>query len=233
MEIQKIEKSTISNQVYEQLKENMISGTLKTGDKIPSENELAESFGVSRVSIRQALSKLMALGLIETRLGEGSFVRKIEPGIVLRDMIPHFYLNRESIKEVLEFRLIYEVEAASLAAKRIKEDEIEALKNKLDIMIENRDNIEKYSKVDLEYHLLVSKSTRNSFVIQLNYIMNEMLHATIKGLTLDVGSENGIMYHTLLLEALRAHDSEKSRKVMREHLEITLQNYINKTNIKK
>ena len=71
-----VKKSSASDQVFEQLKDNLIQGTWKPGEKLASENELASLFGVSRITIRQALSRLAALGLVETRLGEGSFVEK-------------------------------------------------------------------------------------------------------------------------------------------------------------
>ena len=79
-----VKKSSASDQVFEQLKDNLIQGTWKPGEKLASENELASLFGVSRITIRQALSRLAALGLVETRLGEGSFVAEPKPGMYMQ-----------------------------------------------------------------------------------------------------------------------------------------------------
>ena len=74
MAIQKISRASIGDQVYQQMKDQIVNGEWKAGDRLPSENELAEQFGVSRVTVRGALQKLAALGLIETKLGDGSYV---------------------------------------------------------------------------------------------------------------------------------------------------------------
>ena len=73
MAIKKVVKSSVSQQVFDQLREQILSGSWKPGQKLPSENELAAQFGVSRVTVRNALQKLSGLGLLETRFGEGSF----------------------------------------------------------------------------------------------------------------------------------------------------------------
>ena len=73
MQITPIQKVNVVEEIFDQLQSMLIEGTWKPGDKIPSENELSETFGVSRMTIRQALQKMKALGLIETRSGSGSF----------------------------------------------------------------------------------------------------------------------------------------------------------------
>lgn len=82
MVIKPINKVNVSEQVFSQLKKAIVEGVWKPGDKIPSENELASSFGVSRMTVRQSLQKLIALGLIETKLGDGSYVRVLEAVIL-------------------------------------------------------------------------------------------------------------------------------------------------------
>jgi GntR family transcriptional repressor for pyruvate dehydrogenase complex len=77
MEIEKIKRVNIGDQVYEKLQKMIFDGNWKSGDKLPSENVLAESFGVSRMTIRQELQKLVAIGLVETRIGEGSYVKEL------------------------------------------------------------------------------------------------------------------------------------------------------------
>ena len=127
MPIQPINRQFVSEQVYEQLKHQLLTGEWKPGDKIPSENELAAAFGVSRVTVRHALQKLTALGLIETRVGEGAFVKEIKPGIYMNNMYPLVYLGKDSVVEVMEFRTIIEVGAAGMAAERITDKDIEKL----------------------------------------------------------------------------------------------------------
>ena len=82
--------------MFEQLKDNLIQGTWKPGEKLASENELASLFGVSRITIRQALSRLAALGLVETRLGEGSFVAEQSPGCICRASFQRYFCRKKT-----------------------------------------------------------------------------------------------------------------------------------------
>ena len=99
MAIQKVVKSSVSQQVFDQLRQQILSGSWKPGDKLPSENELAAQFGVSRVTVRNALQKLSGLGLLETRFGEGSFIRGPEAGAALNQLVPMVYLGRETLRD--------------------------------------------------------------------------------------------------------------------------------------
>lgn len=225
MEIKKIEKASISDQVYDQLKKYLIQGVWKPGDKLPSENDLGKSFGVSRITIRQALSKLTILGLLETRTGEGSFVKELTPGIYVNEMIPVTYLGKQSMNEVFEFRMIMEVESAGLAARKISEEELLALEESVKRMSEYKDNLEKYVDEDQKFHMIISKSTGNSLIVQMNEIVRDVIRETINSLTKHVGMGIGLKYHKLLIEALRARDEEKAKKLMKEHLMEAFENY--------
>ncbi|MDE7214060.1 MAG: winged helix-turn-helix domain-containing protein, partial [Anaeroplasmataceae bacterium] len=97
MEFKPIKRVSVSEQIFEQIKEKIISGELKPGDKLPSENEFCKIYGVSRIAVRQALNTLLTLGLIETKFGEGSFVKQPSSGQVLNRLIPHTFLNEKSL----------------------------------------------------------------------------------------------------------------------------------------
>jgi len=218
MGIVPIKKESISEQVYKQLRDNLIDGTWKAGDKIPSENELANAFGISRVSVRQALSKLMTLGLIETRLGEGSFVKRIRPGVYMKDMIPLLYLSQESTEEVLEFRQIIEVETAGVAALKMTEKDILQLEEKFRLMQKYRDDLIRYTDEDLNFHKIIAYATDNSMVIQITDILQDVLRETIKNLTTKVGVSNGLYYHEQLIKAFKEKDADQVKKLMHKHL---------------
>lgn len=220
MSIRPIVKETVSDKVYGQLRDNLINGTWKPGDKIPSENELSEAFGVSRVTVRQALSKLITLGLIETRLGEGSYVKEIKPGIYINEMIPHMYLGKESIKEVMEFRQVIEVATVGIAAKKIEEKDTKVLRNIWEQMKEasKREEFDKYVEEDLEFHSYISSITKNSMIIQLNYIVKEIIKESIRNVTESIGTENGLKYHERIIKALEEHDEEEAKRWMSEHM---------------
>ena len=226
MEIKPIKKVNISDQVYEHLREQLISGVWKQGEKIPSENELAALFGVSRVTIRQALSRLNTLGLLETKLGEGTFVKELKPGIYMKEIIPYVYLNNESEREVLEFRLVIEVETARIAASKITDEEILLLEKSLKKMLKNKGDIEKYVEEDLNFHMIIAKSTKNSLVIEVNNIVRNIIRRMIRTATEKIGHEVGLKYHRLLIEAFRKRDADTASDMMREHLQQVLERLV-------
>jgi GntR family transcriptional repressor for pyruvate dehydrogenase complex len=226
LEIKPIKKVNISDQVYEQLREQLISGVWKQGEKIPSENELAALFGVSRVTIRQALSRLNTLGLLETKLGEGTFVKELKPGIYMKEIIPYVYLNNESEREVLEFRLVIEVETARIAASKITDEEILLLEKSLKKMLKNKGDIEKYVEEDLNFHMIIAKSTKNSLVIEVNNIVRNIIRRMIRTATEKIGHEVGLKYHRLLIEAFRKRDADTASDMMREHLQQVLERLV-------
>ena len=133
MRIAPIVKTKISDQVFEQMKQQMLRGEWKPGEKLPSENQLAEAFGVSRVTIRHALQKLTVLGLIQTTLGEGSFVKEAQLGVFINPMIPMAYLKERNTLEVLDFRYLVEIETTGMAVQRATDKDIRILK---DLLIE-------------------------------------------------------------------------------------------------
>ncbi len=219
MPIKKVTRQSIGEQVFEQLKEQIFNNEWKRGEKIPSENDLAVSFGVSRITVRQALQKLTALGLIETRFGEGSFIREAVPGINMNPLIPIAYLNENSLMEILEYRKVLEGNVAELATEKASADELEKLEDAYKLMEQVRDDLEKFSKADLNFHLLLANMTKNSLIMQTFHIFNDVLNRAFSQIVSKRGNSAGIYYHKLLLEAIKSGNSGEAKKIMQEHME--------------
>jgi GntR family transcriptional repressor for pyruvate dehydrogenase complex len=220
-----IKRTNISEQVFDQMKQQLLEGTWVAGQKLPSENELAEAFGVSRITVRQALQKLTVLGLTETKLGEGSFVKEFTPGTYMNAMIPAMYLSSSSVQEVLEFRLIIEVETTGIAALKATDQDIQRLSRSLQRMEENRNNINRYTQEDFHFHMILAEITENSLVVRLMELLTDILEATIQNATKTIGDEIGLKYHRLILDAVKNHDYEKAKSAMREHVDMTLKSF--------
>ena len=131
----KIVKVSIVDQVCDAVKKDIMNGTWKAGEKIPSESELAEQFGVNRLSVRMALQKLNTLGLIETRVGEGSFVRDFSLGPFLSE-ISFIYSSDEKYREVRQLRELLEGDSINIAIQSATQEEIDELKRALDLYFE-------------------------------------------------------------------------------------------------
>lgn len=218
MSIKPIKKVNVSEQVFEQMKELLTKGEWKPGEKLPSENELAEKFCVSRITVRQALQKLNVLGLLDTRLGEGSFVREIEPGDSMNALLPAVLLNRDMLIQVEEFREIVEVESVKLAAERASEEDIAVLWRILHRMEGCQGNPKKFSAADLEFHMKLGEMTRNDLVVKTEGILQSTLQEAMEDIVEGIGYAPGIYYHRQLIEAMENHDGGRAASIMKEHL---------------
>lgn len=177
MGIQRIKRTNVGEQVLQQMKDMLISGEWKAGEKLPSENELADQFGISRITVRQALQKLNALGLLETRVGEGTFVKEADMGSCLNELLPAMYLGEWDDRQVIEYRLIIETGSAYLTAKRATESDIKRLEKLLSQMEEAaaEKNNKRFAEKDLEFHNEIALITRNPLLIKTNAILKDIL----------------------------------------------------------
>ncbi|MGE4284252.1 MAG: FadR/GntR family transcriptional regulator [Clostridia bacterium] len=232
MGIKPIKRTNISSKVSEQLRDQIIIGEWKAGTKIPSENDLAQQLDVSRITVRQALQKLTTLGLLETRPGEGSYVIEPSLGIYMNSMIPLAFLSDAATMEVLEFRQIIEVETAGLAAQKATEEDIGKLENILDKMYEYKDKPDKFAIEDLNFHLALAESTRNSLLIQLNHIIKDILSVSMKDIVKTLGYDIGLYYHKKIIEAVKEKDKVRAKQIMEEHVLKTLEKMLEKKNTK-
>ncbi|MGB8453926.1 MAG: FadR/GntR family transcriptional regulator [Anaerocolumna sp.] len=221
-----INKVNVSEQVYNQLKKMIIEGEWKPGDKIPSENELAASFGVSRMTVRQSLQKLIALGLIETKLGDGSYVRVLDAGDSLNALMPAMYLNKNSFLDVIEFREMIETESAGMAALRATGEQIAELKKIYKRMLSNKKNIKKFALDDLAFHCKIGETTGNELIIKTYSLLDDILEAAMYDGISKMGTDFAEQYHQLLIESIEEHDEVKARDYMKKHLKINRGYYV-------
>ena len=177
MKIQPIQKINAVEQVFEQLQGLLIDGTWRAGDKLPSENELAETFGVSRMTIRQSMQKLKALGLIETRTGSGSYVRELNPEDSLNELIPLMYIGEPSQIHVFQFREMIDSESVRLATPIVDDKGIKQLEEILAKMKKaaDEDDGNAFSKYDFKFHMAIVSMTGNPMMIKAYDILLNVL----------------------------------------------------------
>lgn len=220
-----VKKESVGEQVLAQMKEQILSGDWKEGEKIPSENQLCETFGVSRVTVRQAIQKLVAQGLLETKLGEGSFVKGFNLDSFIKGVIPADYLKYQDLLEIMHFRIHFEPMVAAWAAVSVTEEQIRELEEVLQRMIDSQDNYEQYVAYDNEFHMLLTQSTGNQIAAFISEMIKEVMARSMLIVTEGIGPEHGIVCHRKLIETLRAHDSERARQEMLFHVDYCMEYY--------
>ncbi|NLD59814.1 MAG: FadR family transcriptional regulator [Clostridiales bacterium] len=219
MVIDPIKRISPSEQVFEQIRKMILHDEWKPGERIPPESELASLFDVSRATVRQALLRLSTMGLVETRWGEGNFVKEVDIGSCANTLLPAIYLSDDAIRHVWEFRLITEVESAGLAAQRAKPKDLKLLRANLERMTALQGDVDSCLTVDFEFHRIVTRMTGNPILIQTQTIMKDVLFESISTLTKAVGANDGLSFHRKICLALEKGDAQLAREMMREHLE--------------
>jgi Transcriptional regulators len=205
---ERIQTVSVSEQVYDQLRDNIIEKIWLPGTKLPSENNLAKMFNVSRVSIRSAIQKLIALGMLETRTGEGTFVKKISPSIYLNPLVPMLILDPAEIVELLEFRKGLEMQSCELAAIRRTPEEVELLGSILQKMIQycGEDNLEQFSVEDFNFHTCIARMSKNSVIEHVILMLKEPMFKHLEEMNKRFGLDSGLTYHQEIYEAIKRED---------------------------
>jgi GntR family transcriptional regulator, transcriptional repressor for pyruvate dehydrogenase complex len=147
-----VNRVSLSTQIAEQIREKILSGEWPPDAKIPTENELTSLLGVSRISIREAIKKLAALNLLEIRLGDGTYVRKIDTESHLSTIVPFLTYTKPGILEILEFRKMIETGVIPLAIDNATEEDIKELEESVERMEAIKDDLDEYAKEDFHFH---------------------------------------------------------------------------------
>ncbi|SFH63905.1 DNA-binding transcriptional regulator, FadR family [Modicisalibacter xianhensis] len=210
--------------VADQLETLITSGGITVGQKLPTENGLCESFGVSRTVIREAITHLKSLGLVETRRGVGTTV--IRTSAV--EAMPAERISPttvEDILHVLELRLNLEPAAAELAARRHDENDRRILQEKHDAFIRARAEKTQARTEDYEFHYAIAAATKNPFFKAFYEQLSQSVIPRAKLMSVEINTAATDKYlarveeeHTYILEAILARDPETAREMMYQHL---------------
>lgn len=221
-----IKKESIGDQVLAQMKEQILNGDWKEGEKIPSENQLCETFGVSRVTVRQAIQKLVAQGLLETKLGEGSFVKGFNLESFIKGVIPADYLSGNDLVEIMRFRMHFEPMVAAWAAVSVTDEQIVKMETTLRLMTEYQEDYGKYVVYDNEFHMLLARSTGNQVAAFMGEMLSDVMLQSMKIITGGFGPSHGINCHRRIIDALKDRDAEKARQEMLFHIDYSMRYYV-------
>lgn len=218
-----IKKEKLSNLIFTQLEEMIKQGEYGEGEKLPSENELASFFSVSRVPIREAMSRLVSVGYIESIQGKGSYVRRRDAADAFKQF-SYGAFTRKDLFDLLEMRTLLEIEAAGFSAVRHTEEDLQAVKKALDDFQEITSNGKTIGmRADYNFHKAIIQSTGNNYMIQTFNNLEELHRNVLEfSLKLNVGKprkrEEVFSEHLKIYEAVKRRDVEASKKAMEQHL---------------
>ncbi|WP_028220880.1 FadR/GntR family transcriptional regulator [Paraburkholderia oxyphila] len=213
----------LAEQAVNYINEQIASRMLKPGDKLPTESSLMGTLGVSRTVVREAISRLQAMSVIETRHGIGSFVLEPRREPLDLEVVPASTLN--DLLSVLELRISLETECAGLAAQRASERDLANIRTALDAISAATRSGGDSANADLQFHVSVARATGNRYFVD---ILTQMGAALIPRHRIDsagIAHSDPKAYaelvnreHESIFEAIARHDSESARAAMRMHL---------------
>lgn len=218
LEIKPVKRNSVSDQVFGQIRNQIVKGEWPPGTKIPSENEFSRMMGVSRITVRVALQKLTILGMLETRQGEGTFVKELSPHNFMDALIPLLVLDNPATIQILEFRRVIEIETSGLAVDRANEEDIRKLEHTLAKMREHIDDPQKFAVEDLKFHICIAEITKNPLIIKVIYIIRDILSTSMYRIVDELGTRDGIFYHKKIIEAIKLKDRNTAKRLMEEHI---------------
>ncbi|MBO7709408.1 MAG: FadR family transcriptional regulator [Lachnospiraceae bacterium] len=222
MPIRSIGHQNMTDAVFDQLTSMITNGEWKPGDKIPSEMDLAQLMGVSRITIRAAIQRLVSLGILSRQQGSGTVIREYAGADHISNLMPMLVLTMPDLKVMTEYRIILECGAAELAASRCTPDDLLKLKAnyaKQEHLTKAREDT---SQIDLQFHFLIAETSRNPLVIQTEQIMRASFLTAMQSLKKFTDDELCLYYHSSIINALEANDPVQAQKLMRDHLDNNL-----------
>ncbi|KAA9369704.1 MULTISPECIES: FadR/GntR family transcriptional regulator [Ochrobactrum] len=207
----------IASEIVRQITE----GSFLPGHKLPTEHNLAQSFGVSRSVIREAIAQLRNEGLIETRQGVGAFVTEPDRRHAIR-IEPETLADRDHFQSLFQLRMALEIEAAGLAAVHHTAEDMCKLDEALSAMNGREKWTDEGISADLTFHRALAAATHNEyFPLVLGFIaerISQAIRAARARAVLEEIVEITIAEHTAIRDAIALRDPLKAREVMRNHV---------------
>lgn len=206
--------------VADEIRKRIVVGKLVPGDKLPTERELCDAHKVSRVVVREAISRLRHEGLVASHQGKGVFVASPESGRFL-EISEQSLARPDSYRQLFELRLVLESGTASLAAEHRDEDDLKAMEQFLKDMRSTTD-YQSFVTADIGFHRAIAAATKNPFLgLFTSFVdmrLKESISLALKSLDLSSTVKISVAEHSNIFACIRAQNPARSSAAMRVHL---------------
>ncbi|HCC56377.1 MAG TPA: GntR family transcriptional regulator [Solibacterales bacterium] len=219
-ELMPVTRTTLTADIYRKLVNHIIRGVWEPGSRIPPERQLGQLLGVGRASLREALKALEIMGLIETRLGDGTYVCQRSEFLSKPLLWAITSRSETEVHELVEARKLIETELAGLAAERATAEDLKLIGAHLDRMEHSLQRENEFLQADIEFHLAIGQSAHNSILMNaLNLIRNLLQQWIGSTLRLPGVSEKALEHHKAIFFAVAKKNGPAARAAMMAHLE--------------
>jgi len=226
--IKPVVKTSISDEIVDQIISLISKGDLKPGQRLPSERELCKNFGAGRSSLREALRCLCIVGVLNARVGEGTSVAVDGAKFLGKIVEWRVMTEQHDIENLMEVRIALEGLTAASAALRSSEEDL----LKIDALMEKMERATKdeksFAPLDLEFHVTLAEASQNFLIVDLiSMIRGQLEKALSRVLLVPKARPLSIKEHAAIVKAIKRRDPEAAREAMQAHLDAALKRYRN------
>jgi len=211
----------ISQNIVQQIRQAILRGDLHPGNRLPPEKELAEHFGVSKASLREAFRALEALGLLEVRQGVsgGAFICEVDLKTARDNIVNYIFFQNPSIKEFTQLRIIMEPAICRLAAAQVKDEDLADIEDNLKETKSGLDTGSFSYELDIDFHRRIARIVDNSLICLIIDSMQSALVNIKKLIEPDYDFSLRVYHaHRRIFEAFRSRDPDKAAEAMLRHV---------------
>jgi GntR family transcriptional repressor for pyruvate dehydrogenase complex len=219
LKLQPIRRSSISDDIVQQIISLISKGDLKAGQRLPSERELCVRFGAGRSSLREALRCLSIMGVLTARVGEGTSVAIDRSKFMETVLRWRLSTEQHDIEDLMEVRIALEGVTAARAARNSADADIKKLRDLVAKMEVAVGDAKRFAALDLDFHLGLAKTSNNDLILDLvSLIRGQLERGVAKVLLLPEAMPLSVKEHKAILQAIIKRDPEAARAAMQAHL---------------
>ncbi len=223
--LEPVKRSRLYEEIVKQLTDLINNGDLKPGDRLPTERALAAELKVSRTAIREALRALELMGFIESRVGEGTFVREITMKNVMSPFSTLLSQDIELVSDLIEVRMILEPEVARLAARRVTPETAEIIGDALETMAAEIADNQLGIVGDNDFHNALAAATDNKALSRILNLCSDLMQSSREAALSSMKDRRvGLRHHREIYRAVIEHDEDLAAFLMRNHLDEAYKN---------
>jgi len=218
-DVDPIRREPLATEIARRLVDYLLAGGVEPGERMPSERQLAEAFGVGRSAMREALKALTLIGLVEVRHGDGTYLKKADTVLLPQVIEWGLLLGEKRTMDLVEARQKIEVIVAEMAAQRRDENDLQELRGLLDRMWEARTDRQRFVDADVAFHLRLAEATGNSALRDIQSSIQALLRAWIsRVIYASESSELTYHEHEPIFEAVERGDASAAGAAMEAHM---------------
>jgi len=223
MKFQPIKPKKVSSQIADQIRSSILHGEFSPGDKLPPERELAEMFGVSRPSVREALNALASAGLVMSYQGGGTVVMSLVETTAGNSLGELIRTQQDRALDVIEVRKCMESWTAYYAAQRALPEDLRRMEDILAAMERNLEGLHPSEDLDANLHIVIARASHNIVWLHLMQSLFDAMkefQQTVWRAVYITGEDHHLLYlhHLSIFKAIKARDADAAREAMMVHL---------------